>query len=210
MTDIWPFIFAGGLLGLQGGFAPGPLTALVISEGIRHGKRAGMLAGLAPLMTDGPVIVASLLLLTALPGGNTTLGVIAGGGAVLLVYLGLRGLRAGEEKFRFHGDLHGGGGTVLRAIGVNLLNPNPYLFWFTICAPQMIAGYREHGPGAPLGFVLAFYIGLVGVKLTLGLVAGVAATRLRPRLLMWANRVLSVLMLLYAIVFAIKAYGLIT
>lgn len=208
MIPLWSHVGAGLLLGLQGGFAPGPLTALVISEGIANGRRAGMITGLAPLMTDAPIVAAALLLVSALPGGDFTLGLIACGGAALLVYLGVRGLRAPEAKYAARAERPptSDRATIAQAVGVNLLNPNPYLFWFTICAPNMVDGYRRHGLAAPVAFMATFYLGLVGVKVSLGFIAGSAAQRLRPRTLMWVNRALSLCMLAYAAAFAVKAY----
>jgi len=207
MSGTLTYALSGLLLGLNGGFAPGPLTALVLSEGISHGRRAGMLAGLAPLMTDGPIVVAALLLVAAIPGGGVTLGVISAAGSLVLVHIATKELRA--QPVQFDGARAKPGRTVLRAIGVNFLNPNPYLFWFTICAPQMVAAYRAHGLAAPAAFLATFYAVLVGVKLGLGFLAGTLSTRLRPRMLLWINRMLAVVMLGYAAFLAYKAYLLI-
>ena len=63
-TTVFPFLSAGLLLGLSGGLAPGPLLTLVASETLRHGARAGISVALAPLLTDAPIILATLWLLT--------------------------------------------------------------------------------------------------------------------------------------------------
>jgi threonine/homoserine/homoserine lactone efflux protein len=196
MRDVLELALGGLLLGLNGGFAPGPLTALVISEGISHGRRAGWLAGLAPLVTDAPLVIVSLLLVSVLPGGDVTLAVIAAAGALLLVYLGVKGLRSKAEDYAVREG--NPGGSLVRAVGVNLLNPNPYLFWFTVCAPRMVEAYRGHGLAAPVAFLIAFYVALVGTKSSIGLVAGSVAHRLKSRTLLWINRVLSVCLLGYA------------
>ena len=53
------FMTSGILLGLSGGLSPGPLTALVISQTLRFGAREGMLVALAPILTDGPLVLAA-------------------------------------------------------------------------------------------------------------------------------------------------------
>lgn len=57
------FLLTGVLLGLSSGLAPGPLLALVASETLRHGVRAGVRVALAPLITDLPIILTTILLL---------------------------------------------------------------------------------------------------------------------------------------------------
>ena len=60
------FLSSGILLGLAAGFAPGPLLVLVISETMRHGIRAGLKVSIAPLITDVPIILVSLIVLNRL------------------------------------------------------------------------------------------------------------------------------------------------
>ena len=83
----------GTVLGLAAGFSPGPLTLLVISETLRHGLGAGVRVSLAPLLTDLPLIVLSVLLLERLAAVPAAAGVIALAGAAFLFYLGVGSLR---------------------------------------------------------------------------------------------------------------------
>lgn len=46
------FLSVGAVLGLSSGLSPGPLLALVISETLRHGVKAGVKVALAPIITD--------------------------------------------------------------------------------------------------------------------------------------------------------------
>ena len=57
-------ISAGLVYGLSAGFSPGPLMALVISQTLKHGIREGAKVAMAPLITDLPIILVSLLVLT--------------------------------------------------------------------------------------------------------------------------------------------------
>ena len=55
------FITAGAALGLSAGFSPGPLLTLVLTETLHHGVKAGIRVALAPMITDAPIIVLTLL-----------------------------------------------------------------------------------------------------------------------------------------------------
>ena len=53
---------SGAFLGLSCGLAPGPLLALLLAQTLRHGPGEGCKVALAPLFTDAPIIVATLVL----------------------------------------------------------------------------------------------------------------------------------------------------
>jgi threonine/homoserine/homoserine lactone efflux protein len=61
------YLFMGMVLGLSAGLSPGPLLALVISETIGLGIRAGIRVALAPLISDIPVLIVSFLLVSGCP-----------------------------------------------------------------------------------------------------------------------------------------------
>ena len=87
MTEGWSFVVAGAVLGISGGLAPGPLTALVLSETLRGGPRAGLQVAIAPVLTDGPLLALSALAVGALSGVDAVLGAISAVGAAFLVWL---------------------------------------------------------------------------------------------------------------------------
>ena len=151
------FLLSGILLGLSGGLSPGPLLALVASETLRHGVRAGIWVALAPLVTDLPIITAAVLLLRPLADQNLPLALITLSGGLYLAWLGWRGLR-------FRGAELGSddsAGAWRRGAIANLLNPSPYLFWLAVGAPTVLAAWREGWPSA-VAFVGAFDLMLVG------------------------------------------------
>ncbi|MBN2296385.1 MAG: hypothetical protein JXM70_28410, partial [Pirellulales bacterium] len=71
------YFLQGLLLGLQGGFSPGPFTTLVISESLAYGRSAGLRCSLAPLISDPPVVLLSLTVLNQISGTDAILGVIS-------------------------------------------------------------------------------------------------------------------------------------
>jgi threonine/homoserine/homoserine lactone efflux protein len=52
---------------------------------------------------------------------------------------------------------------------VNFLNPHPYLFWGAVGAPVVVQAWAQ-SPWQAAGFVIMFYLMLVGSKVVLALV----------------------------------------
>ncbi|HRY15737.1 MAG: LysE family transporter [Candidatus Competibacteraceae bacterium] len=195
--NILPFLSAGLLFGLSGGLAPGPLLALVAHETLRHGVRAGIAVALAPLLTDAPIILATLWLLKSLAEQNVALAILSLSGGSYLLWLGLDGLR-------FQGaDLapNSPAGSLRRGVMANFLNPNPWLFWLTVGAPTIVEAWQGAGGVAVGAFVATFYILLVGFKITLALVLGKGRRILRDKGYIILMRGLGLLLLVYALLF---------
>lgn len=75
-------------LGLAASISPGPLLVLVVTSALRSGRRAGVLAACAPLLSDAVVVAVTLLLLDRLPA--RALGVLGVVGALFVVWSGVR------------------------------------------------------------------------------------------------------------------------
>ena len=148
-------------LGLAAGLSPGPLFFLVLREATRKGPRAGVLAALAPLITDAPVVAAAWLLAEGLPKEILRWVGVFGGG--WLVYSGLSGLLRPEPKAKGPPEA----ASLKAGVLANLANPHMYLFWFSVGTPLL----AELGPDA-IFFLLGFYLTLVGSKVLLALFAG--------------------------------------
>ena len=196
-TTLLPFLSAGLLFGLSGGLAPGPLLALVAHETLRHGVRAGIAVALAPLLTDAPIILATLWLLKSLAEQNVVLAILSLSGGGYLLWLGIDGLR-------FQGaDLapNSPAGSLRRGVMANFLNPNPWLFWLTVGAPIIVEAWQGAGELAVGAFVAAFYILLIGSKIALALVLGRGRRILRDKGYIILMRGLGLLLLVYALLF---------
>ncbi len=199
------YAIQGLLLGLQGGLHPGPFTTLVISESFKHGRGAGLRCSTAPLISDPPIVICSFLVLSGVSGMPWIIRAIAMIGGTLLAWLAWTSFRVRPEEFT---GTVAEGKTLLKAVGVNLLNPNPYIYWFTIAGPLILKAAKT-SVGAAIGFVVLFYVGLVGVKGALAIVAGGARHRLNASALVWANRIVGAAMLLFAAkLFAIGIWGI--
>ena len=157
---VWSAIGAGTLFGLSGGFSPGPLLVLVISETLRHGFRVGIMVAITPLLTDFPVMLVTILLLNQLTHFDLLLGGISLAGAVFLLRIGWLSLKTapiipGEGEVRPH--------SIGTRMMTNYLNPSMYLFWFTVGAPFLVRSSRsDFWPG--IVFTLSFYVSIIGAK----------------------------------------------
>ncbi len=146
------------LLGLTLGFAasvqPGPLTAYLISQSLTSGWRRALPAAAAPLLSDGPIAVLVLLVLTRIPPGFVHWLRLVGGAFLLFLAAGaarncLRYASAGPAAAP-------GDRGLLKAATVNLLNPGAYLGWSLILGPVLLKGWRE-APAYGVAVVAAFY-----------------------------------------------------
>ena len=191
---------SGIVLGLAAGLAPGPLLTLVVSETLRHGSGAGIRVALAPLITDAPIVLASLYLLSQVSDMHVLLGLIALCGAAYVAGQAWQNLRIQAV----HLDLAGSGArSLLKGVFANLLNPHPYLFWISVGAPLILESLPEPPARADfttaLLFLTGFYACLVGSKVLLAVLAGRARGLLAGKAYLYIMRLLGVLLLLLAI-----------
>lgn len=197
-ADVTDLVLRGTVLGLAAGFSPGPLTVLVISETIQHGRAAGTRVALAPLITDLPLIAASLFLLGHLAAAPAARAVVALAGAAFLFRLGLSGLRftseaaprPQRESFSF-----------AKGIAANFLNPNPYVFWLGVGTPILLAAYDRSSLHA-VAFAAAFFVCIVGSKMLLAHLVDRSRGVLTGRAYLWTMRALGLMLIGYACLFA--------
>lgn len=178
-------LLAGLTLGLSAGLNPGPLTTLVITSTLESGFRSGLRVAIAPLITDVPIILLSALVVRALPDW-AAMGLAVAGGCYLL-YLAWKTItkartaeppKPGEARVRASEDFR-------RGALVNMLSPNPWLFWMTVGAPILLAAWQQNRLAAA-AFLFGFYLLLVGGKVALAAVVAGARQHLN---LTWYRRV---------------------
>ncbi len=87
------FLTIGTVLGLSAGFAPGPLLTLVISETLQHDIKSGVKVALAPIITDLPIIILTLFILSKLSNFHNILGIISLAGGLFILSMGYKSMR---------------------------------------------------------------------------------------------------------------------
>lgn len=151
------------LQGLGYGWAaaaqPGPFQAYLLSQTLRNGWRRTVWAALAPLLSDGPIVLLMVLLLTQTPDWFLTL--LRLGGGVFLLYLAWGAWRASQTTVVDQPSLTVPEQGIFKAALINALSPGPYIFWATVAGPILLEGWRR-SPAFGITFILGFYGTLIG------------------------------------------------
>jgi threonine/homoserine/homoserine lactone efflux protein len=161
-------VISGLVLGLSAGFAPGPLMALVLAQTLRHGSKEGVKTALAPLLTDAPVILLSLLVTAGLAHLDLFLGLVSLAGGLFVGYLAVDSFRPPRLDL---GASPAGPRSWTKGVITNFLSPHPWLFWFTVGAATLAKAHARGWLAAAV-FLLMFYLCLCGTKVAMALVAG--------------------------------------
>lgn len=186
------------LLGLSAGLTPGPLLALVISQSLRHGFSEGLKVALSPLLTDTPIILCCLLILSGWSGNRPALGALSLAGGAFVAWLGLGTLRT-------RGLAALPPGVAPRSLGkgalVNLLSPHPYLFWLMVGVPMLLKARAGGGFGVA-AFLAGFFCCLIGSKVLVAWLSARSRGLLQGPAYLWTMRLLGALMLAFAALLA--------
>jgi threonine/homoserine/homoserine lactone efflux protein len=168
----------GAALGFAAAITPGTFQTYLISESLSGGFRRAAPIAFAPLISDVPIIILSLLILNELP--NYFLRVVSLAGGVFALYLAWRLFASWRSGTAVNIEQEQPeAGSLRRGVVANFLTPGPYLFWTLVSGPILLeAGRRSFALGA--SFLLGFY----GVMITglLGIAFLISQTRrLGPR-----------------------------
>ena len=149
------YLVLGATYAFAAAVQPGPYQAYLVSEALTHGWRRTLPAALAPVLSDVPIILSVLFVLSVLAPAVTLALRCAGG--VFLLYLAWRAYRT-WQRYQAAADRGAAavGRSVLSAAAINLLNPNPWLGWSLVMGPLLLKGWRE-SPTHGLALLVAFY-----------------------------------------------------
>jgi threonine/homoserine/homoserine lactone efflux protein len=151
------------ILGITYAFAaavqPGPLQSYLISQTLRKGWKHTLPAACAPLISDGPIIILAMFVLSRIPEGIINILYFAGG--IFLLYLALDAWKA-WKNFDSEKVMHPASSrtTLQQAVLVNILNPAPYLGWSFVMGPILLKAWRESYLSG-IVLVLSFYAVIV-------------------------------------------------
>lgn len=180
MTDatLLTYLLQGAALGFAGAITPGTFQTYLISESLAGGFRRAAPIAFAPLISDIPIVILSLLLLNQLP--PYFLRVVSLAGGVFALYLAWRlwsSWRSGTAVQM--SDDEPKKGSLRRGVIANFLTPGPYLFWTLVSGPILLEAGRQSvafGAAFLIGFYGIMVAGLLGIALLIS-----QARRLGPQ-----------------------------
>jgi threonine/homoserine/homoserine lactone efflux protein len=159
---------------------PGPAVLYIVSQGVRHGRRAGVTAVLGVhtgslVQVIGAVAGLSWLLVSS----SLAFTVVKYAGAAYLIYLGVRKLLSrGETEFVAAAPATSRARLFREGILVNVLNPKLALF-FLAFLPQFVDPARGAIPIQTAIFGLTFVLIGLGTDSAYALLAGTVGPWLR-------------------------------
>lgn len=183
-------------LSIIAAITPGPLMALLISETLKHGKSSGIKIALAPLFTDLPIMLVGTFVLSKLTQLDLLLGVISLLGALYLAYLAYGSIRTKGINLEVSDENR----SLRKGIISNFLNPNPYIFYFSILGPIAVKGMKVNFLFGPLS--LGIFLGLFVLIMILMVLSVHAAKQFfSSKIYIFVVRILGFILLYFSFTF---------
>jgi threonine/homoserine/homoserine lactone efflux protein len=156
---MWVYLIQGIGYGFAAAVQPGPFQTYLITQTLSKGWRQALPAALAPLMSDGPIILLALAVLSQVPVWFQWFLYTAGGLFIFyLAYSAFVSWRTFNEASIVTPSVIRQ--SIGRAAMVNALSPGPYIFWTLVTGPILLAGWRQT-PAYGIGFLVSFYATIV-------------------------------------------------
>ncbi len=153
------YILIGSGFAFTAAIQPGPLQAFLLSSVARKGWQRTLPASFAPLISDGPIALLALLVLTRFP--ETISRVLQGAGGVFLIYLAWRSFRQWKHHTSKDAETNDSvPRTLVQAALINILNPHPYLGWSLVLGPAFLEAWQQ-SPENAAALIIAFYATMV-------------------------------------------------
>jgi threonine/homoserine/homoserine lactone efflux protein len=157
------YMFSSLIPGITYGFAaavtPGPLSMYLISQSISAGWRRALPVAFSPLISDGPVALLVLAVLSQVPSNVVQYLRIPGGLFIFYLAFGAwktwRGFDSGIAD-----PAPSGSSNLWKSTIVNWLNPNMYLGWSIILGPIVLSAWHK-SPAIGIGLLLGFYVTMI-------------------------------------------------
>ena len=166
------YLFFGITYALAAAIQPGPFQTFIISKTLENGWKKTLPAAFAPVLSDGPIIVLVLFILSKIP--SELIRFLQIGGGLLLLYLAYSSFRSFLNFDNLNRpEENKTNSTLIKAVLVNLLNPAPYIGWSLIMGPMFIEGYNQSAANG-IALIAGFYITIVLAQMGIILLFGLA------------------------------------
>jgi threonine/homoserine/homoserine lactone efflux protein len=203
MSQTIAYLTMGAVFGLTAGISPGPLLTLVISETLRHNKTEGVKIAVSPLITDIPIVLLTIFILSKMASSDIVLGIISILGGIFIAYLGYDSIKSKGIEIDIQNLKPK---SIRKGIIVNMLSPHPYIFWLMVGAPVTVRAYQA-SPIAAFAFIIAFYVLLVGSKVGIALLVDRSRALLKNKAFIWTLRILGLVLMILAILLIKEGLG---
>ena len=170
---MWIYIFQGVGFGFAAASQPGPLQTYLITQSLTRGWKRALPTALAPLISDGPIILLCVLVLSQVPDWLQRILYIAGGLFVLYITYGTYKAWREFHEFQAQPEIPDHQ-TIFKAAMTNALSPGAYIFWTLVTGPILVRGWRE-APINGIGFIVGFYVAMIASLAAIIIVFGVAS-----------------------------------
>ena len=192
-------IIAALTLGVTAGLKPGPLGIYVIHQTLLHGTRSGLLASLAPFVSDGPIIIGSFLLINSFKQFDMFIMFISVLGALYIAFIAIRLILASPVTQQ----PVAAPSSFLTAVKINLLNPAPYIFWSTVGGTYLL----QNDLADAAMFAMLFLATLSITKFIMALSIKTLGDRFSDRLIAYVLKLLAILLMFFALRLLINAFA---
>jgi threonine/homoserine/homoserine lactone efflux protein len=197
MLVLIEYLVLGAFLGLAAGTSPGPLLAVTISETLQYGKWEGIKVAVSPLITDLPIVLAVLFVLSHLTSSYLFIGIIAFFGASYLIYSGIESLKIKKDSVELNVEKRD---ALKKGVIVNFGNPHPYIFWLSIGGPIIFKSLSIH-IWATVLFIAGFYLLLVGSKVIVALIVEKSKYFINSKYYLSIVRALGIAQIIFGLIF---------
>jgi len=158
------FFLQGSALGISAGAAPGPMQAYLISETLSGGWRRSIPLIFVPLVSDLPIVILTTFILRQFP--DFVLQAISIAGGLFVLYLAWGFWRQWKSPINEdYAPANAQRRSFGKAVAMNLLNPNPYIYWAFVTGPILISAIEQswlHAAVFLFGFYGVFMLTMIG------------------------------------------------
>jgi threonine/homoserine/homoserine lactone efflux protein len=170
LNNVLSFMMQGITLGLTASSTPGPFQAYLLAQVTRVGVKRTLPMCFAPLLSDGPIVVLVLILLTQLPSGFLRILQIVGGAFMIYLAWGMVDTIRNQES---DASVPPKKQSYYDAVLMNIISPWPYIYWSTITGPLFLRAWH-HSVVSGICFLFGFYFVLIGGFILVVIASGTA------------------------------------
>ena len=196
MIETIEYFIIGATLGLVAGITPGPLLTLVITETMKYNRKEGIKIALAPLLSDLPIVILSLFILTKMSNYDNILGVISILGAIFLLYMAYDTIKIKPSELASSRSIKH---SFRKGVITNILSPHVYVFWILVGAPITLKAYKIDLISAIL-FVLGFYLFLTSSKIAVAVISEKTKSIFSNNMYLKLIKILGIILIVFAII----------